>query len=110
MKSKKGSENMVYHSIFSIFIIILILGLMLLFIVQRANEEIRPDVLAKDLCVISLSKTNTQIVIETNYIISKLEEGISIQKDAKTPGYIYPCNGNFDLEEISDGTYLMIIK
>ncbi|UCD21151.1 MAG: hypothetical protein JSW08_01230 [archaeon] len=108
MKSKRGTETMVYHSLFSIIILILILGVFFLWLSTKTSDNMNPEITAKDLCLSTLAQKGTKIMVETDLIIEKSKNGFVIKKSELTPGYVYECNGNFDIEKVENKLFITI--
>ncbi|MEM4703141.1 MAG: hypothetical protein QXP53_01515 [Candidatus Pacearchaeota archaeon] len=105
---KKGVESLVYGSIFSLVILIFLLILVVYFISSKSSELAGPKTIAKDLCLAVLTKNNTKIIIETNWIIEKQNNGFLVKKTDIDRGYFYPCHTQFELQKIENKFILTI--
>lgn len=99
MKNKRGAEILLYHSIFSLIILIFLLVVIIYFISAKSSETVSPKILAKDLCIATLTSKETKIIFLSNFSIEKQKNGFLVKKNQHDPGYFYPCYSNFEIEK-----------
>ncbi|MEM2089558.1 MAG: hypothetical protein QXL88_00475 [Candidatus Pacearchaeota archaeon] len=97
MKNKRASEVLLYHSIFSLIILIFLLVIVVYFISAKSSETVSPKILSKDLCLSVLTSNETKIIVESNFSIEKKENGFFVKKNQY--GFFYPCYSNFSIEK-----------
>lgn len=102
MKQKKGTEIMLYHSIFSLIILIFILVVFLVWLSTKSSDIKNPLAMAKNLCLQTLTKQRTTIFLETPLLIEKKENGFLVKKIGTEPGIFYSCQGKFEIEKVGD--------
>jgi hypothetical protein len=89
MKQKRG---------FSLIILVVILLVLVSFISERGSEKIKPEIFAKDLCLLTLEDKGT-ITIQTNFSVEKQQNGFLVKKKDSDLGFFYPCIGQFDAQK-----------
>ena len=100
---------MIYGALFSLIILIFILGVFFVWLSTKTSDSNNPMTTAKDICLTTLAKQGTNIWINSPMIIEKKDNSILVRKSQTEVGFSYPCQGNFDIDKVGDG-YLITIK
>ncbi|MCS7134283.1 MAG: hypothetical protein NZ889_00265 [Candidatus Pacearchaeota archaeon] len=106
--NKRATETLLYHSIFSIIILTFLLSVVIYFISTKTAEGTVPKIISKELCLVSMAKKNTTIIIDTKFIIEKYENGFLVKKNKFDPGFFYPCHSKFEFEKKDNKTIIFI--
>jgi len=103
-KRKKGQIDVSWPSIFSLLILVFILAMIIYFIALKSSGEVPPEVMAKDLCLLTLTKSGTKTVIETNFTIEAQADGLIVKASESDTGFFYPCSGRFEITKQGNKT------
>ncbi len=110
MINKRGSENLTFQSIMTIFFVVALFVVLLFFLVNNASGNLaKKQLLAKQLClVMTESEPGTTINLTFDGIVERKEAGFMIKKDkTDVVGYYYPCYGK-DFSAVQDNKFWII--
>jgi hypothetical protein len=110
--SKRGGEDLTMQTIVTLIFVGMLFAILIFFSVNNATGELaKKQILAKQLCLITLdAKPGTTINVTYPGIIEKKDIGFMIKKNSVDIGYYYACyNKSVSIEKI-DGNIIIGVQ